>query len=148
MIKFSSKIQKKPKSEFSPITEKTPRKRQYDSNTKLSWSFSILDEDGPFSWTKCDSHQKYFEILKKKKAFEQMGLDEMGRGGSHNVDVQELSKEARDRLKEIKLDDTDQLYSLRLNGKNRIWGMLSNNILRILWWDPNHLVCLAQKKHT
>jgi hypothetical protein len=60
---------------------------------------------------------------------------------SHNISVSELIKEARDRLAEINLDDVDELFSLRLEGKIRIWGMLDNDVLKILWYDPKHEIC-------
>jgi hypothetical protein len=108
----------------------------------------MLDEAGPFGWHQCDSHEKYFEILVKKKAFEGMTFSDLGKNGSHNVESWKLCKEAKDRLAELSLDDIEQLYSLRLTGTNRVWCLLQGSVMRVLWWDPNHQVCPSIKKHT
>ncbi len=34
------------------------------------------------------------------------------------------------------------------NGKQRIWGIKDRNILKVLWWDPDHEVCPSLKKYT
>ena len=143
------KNKKTPQKAYEPSNQKIPRQQPLvNNNYKILWSFSILDEDGPFGWSQCTSHEKYFEILKKKKEFEKMSFEEIGKNGSHNVEVEKLSLPARKRLEDIHQEDIEQLYSLRLTGKNRIWGKLNNNILRILWWDPEHQVCPSEKKHT
>lgn len=45
-------------------------------------------------------------------------------------------------------DDLDQLFSLRLTVRKRVWGIKEGNIFWILWWDPEHEVCKSHKKHT
>ena len=72
----------------------------------------------------------------------------IGTNGSHPVALNDLDKTARDRLAELNLDDIDHLYSLRLSGTERVWGILDRSILKVLWWDPDHQVCPAAKKHT
>jgi len=62
--------------------------------------------------------------------------------------VASIIKDAQKRLEELKLDDVDQLYSLRLNGRERLWGIRSNDKFSILWWDPEHQICPAPLKHT
>jgi len=37
--------------------------------------------------------------------------------------------------------NTDALVSLRLSGKERVWGILQENALLLLWWDPGHEIC-------
>lgn len=68
--------------------------------------------------------------------------------GSHFIETSALSKPARNRLMEIQQDDVDQVYSLRVTGRRRIFGIRDGGVLRILWWDPDHDVCPAAKKHT
>ena len=59
-----------------------------------------------------------------------------------------LCSHAQKRLVEMKLDDVDEVHSLRLSGVHRVWGILTENVLTLLWWDPNHEVCPSLKKHT
>jgi hypothetical protein len=64
---------------------------------------------------------------------------------NHFISPAKLCKEARDRLRDLRLDDTDVLLTLRLSGKERVWGILDVNILLVLWWDPEHLVYPVEK---
>lgn len=65
---------------------------------------------------------------------------------SHPIAVTGICKEARDRLTDIKRDDVDELMSFRLTGPNRVWCIQAGNIMRALWWDPEHKICPAKKK--
>ena len=60
-----------------------------------------------------------------------------GKSKNHFVNVEDLSKEARDRLSELGIND-DQLYSLRLDGLSRIYGIRELNVLEIIWIDLSH----------
>jgi hypothetical protein len=88
-------------------------------------------------------------ILPKIKAFESMTWSEIeGRTGSHFVEVDKIIPAAQRRLAERGQGDIDELFSLRLAGKPRIWGIRDRHILKVLWWDPGHQVCPSPKKHT
>ncbi len=67
---------------------------------------------------------------------------------SHFVEKWKLDIAARRQLEERQLDDIDQVFSLRLGGTERVWGIRVGSVLRTLWWDPNHEICPSQKKHT
>lgn len=108
----------------------------------------MLDDTGPFGWHRCDSHEMYLEILKKKKNFESMTFTDLRQGGSHSVEVWKLCKDAQDRLADLNLDDLEELYSFRLTGTNRLWCIRHASIMRVLWWDPEHQVCPSGKRHT
>lgn len=62
-----------------------------------------------------------------------------GKSKNHFVNVEDLSKEARDRLNVLGIKE-DQLYSLRLDGLSRIYGIREVNILEIIWIDLFHEV--------
>lgn len=72
----------------------------------------------------------------------------VSRYGNHKMEVADLDKEARDRLVEIDLDDLDELWSLRLSGRERVWGTITRNVFSLLWWDPEHTVYPVSKKYT
>ena len=57
---------------------------------------------------------------------------------NHFVDVERCQKRAQDRLKQIGLEDIDRIYSLRLEGKLRLYGLREGAILILLWHDPHH----------
>jgi hypothetical protein len=80
--------------------------------------------------------------------FETMAWPEILGRNNHAIPLGDLCYAAQKRLVEIQQDDVDDLISLRLTGTMRVWGIRDRNILKILWWDPNHNVCPTQKRHT
>lgn len=71
-----------------------------------------------------------------------------GPSGSHSVDFDQLCAQAQARLAEIGRGELESLFSVRITGEQRVWGIKDVAILRIIWWDPEHSVCPSQKKHT
>lgn len=61
-----------------------------------------------------------------------------GKTNSHFVKVENLIKEARDRLNDLGLSDIDEIFSLRLEGEIRIYGPRKLNYMEIIWVDPEH----------
>lgn len=92
------------------------------------------------------SEDEFKEVLSKLRAFETMTWPEIERAGSHYVECSRLIKDAQVRLAELHLDDFDQLFSLRLQGKPRMWGLRIGNVFSVLWWDPEHAICPSIKK--
>ena len=94
------------------------------------------------------------KLYPKLLQFETMTWDEIrqqthggkGKSSSHNIDVDDLNPEAKERLKILKYDDRDKIYSLRLDGTIRIFGFKELNYLDIIWVDLNHEVCPSKKK--
>lgn len=142
------KLKKQPTAEFSPDEKKIPRVEKSAENTKFTWSFALLDKDGPFGWSRCATTEKYLEILSKKGAFEEMDITELYYRKCHSVEVSKLCNDAQKRLVEIKRDDLSSLFSFRLNGPNRVWCIKQGSVMRVLWWDPDHLVCPSLLKNT
>lgn len=139
---------KAPRSAFGGENRKVPRGAtpDYDGQFPL-WAFRIVDLGGPWCWSALNG-VALREVLQRLKELESMTWLAIAETGSHSIDVGALSRRARDRLIEIQQDDVDQVYSRRLTGRRRIFGIRDGGILRILWWDPEHEVCPAPKKHT
>jgi len=57
---------------------------------------------------------------------------------NHSLPVDEFVKKAKKRLEELKLDDHDELFSLRLNNTLRLYGIRDGRVLRFVWHDPHH----------
>ena len=132
--------------------EKKPRIEKhiisYDSVEPV-WKIGTLDTDGPWGWKQINIETIWKDIYAKLANFETMTWAVIKQSGSHLVAKSDIDSKAQRRLKKInQQDDIDELFSLRLTGKKRIWGIMDQNTLKILWWDPNHTVCQAQKKHT
>lgn len=92
-------------------------------------------------------YPKFKDIESKKwKELEMEQFGKKGKSKNHWVEVQKIIKPAQDRLKELKLDDIDSLYSIRITATQRIWGIRVQNYFQLLWYDFEHLVCPSQKK--
>ncbi len=147
------KKNKNPKSIFNDEEfNKTPKHLEPATckNHFISWQFRTMDLE-PY-WSRkiiSEDIEYYKKILDKLKSFECSKWNELetqsfgskGKSKHHSVDISNIIKEAQKRLIELHLDDIDQLFSLRLDGKSRIWGIRESGYLKILWFDPDHEIC-------
>ena len=143
---------KRPRVAFEPSAKKTPRAATdpgfYQSYP--SWRIRMLEFRDPFGWHQVD-RPLLDRIRERLKSFESMTWAQiLAEGGmrNHLVKKSDLCGEARERLVTLKQDDIDELLSLGLTAKERMWGILENGVVRLLWWDPYHEVCPSHKKHT
>jgi hypothetical protein len=111
------------------------------------WQIESLDLAGPFGWGNVDRNLLLNEILPKFKSFESMKWREILGPNSHGIRIADISREAQRRLEELKILDIDELVSLRLAGRIRVWGIKIHKTLRVLWWDPEHQVYPVPKRH-
>jgi len=145
--------EKKPATKFAPKNAKQPLPGvdldQAAQSERLSWRLSILDtHGGHFGWKKCGL-AKIEEIHEKLCHHEKMSIKEFHTlPGTNKIPVDRLSKKARDRIEELNLDDAEELFEIRLSGKERVWGTMTGAVFNLLWWDPNHEVYEVKKKHT
>lgn len=139
-----------PRSRFSPKQLKEPRSTSSGSESERpAWHVSSIDSRGRWGWQGLSSKDLWERIHPKLIDFESMTWAEIKRSGnSHSVDISQLCKEAQRRLIEIDQDDLDDLFSLRLSGTERLWGIRDGRVMRLLWWDPNHEVCPSVKRNT
>ena len=77
-----------------------------------------------------------------------MTFRELDDAGCHDIDVERLTPQAKNRLLELDRADWDSLYSLRVTGERRVWAQRVATRLNVLWWDPGHAVYPVAKKHT
>ena len=127
---------------------KSPRisKNNYNDGNAPEFRAGKMDVEGRWGWNN-SNNSKFDMKLFLEKVFENQKLSwqELKNNGSHDVDLDKIITEARKRLEEIEQDEIAQLYSLRLSGKMRMWGIKDNNIFWILWWDPHHEICPSVK---
>ena len=68
---------------------------------------------------------------------------------NHHVKTYELIKEAQKRLTTLKLDDYDEICSLRLDGTHRLYGILDEDgVFSIIWNDFEHEIYPSKKGNT
>lgn len=117
---------------------------------KPTWRLATMDNDGPFGWGRI-TRERLIDVQARLSHFESMTWHEIlivGKKFNHTVTVEQMSKAAQDRLVEIKMDDVDELVSLRVNARERVWGIRTGGLCSVLWWDPAHAVCPSKKKRT
>lgn len=142
------KKQKLAKHLQNPEPQKIPHSDPEIEGLPLAWRFSGCDRGGPFSWAALDHGKPFEEVMNRLREFEIKSWEELMRTGSHPVEVWKCERSAQDRLAEIKQDDLDELMSFRIAGKKRVWCIKDRNIMRILWWDPEHEICPAYLRNT
>ena len=96
------------------------------------------------------------KIYPKLQTFEENTWDEIRQyshrkkdksaSNNHFVSIQDLSKEAQERLNELGYSDRSEIYSLRLEGTIRIYGFREMNYMDIIWVDLNHEVYKPHKR--
>ncbi len=144
---------KSPKNKINPSSKKIPRTKEdpinYESK-EIAWHINTIDRLGNWGWNKLNKDVFWNDIFEKIKSFESMTWSEIKKNkkNNHSVKVSKICPEAQNRLGEIELDDVEELFSLRLGSKKRIWGIRNGRVLKILWWDPNHTVYCSFKKNT
>ncbi len=125
----------------APLGDKKPRVAVFPNEQCLpEFRADQMDMDGPWGWSRFDVIH-FQEILIKIFECQKITWQILYQKKSHLVDIAKLIPEAQKRLRIIGKDDLDQLYSLRISGKKRIWGIKEGNLLWLLWWDPEHAVC-------
>ena len=143
---------KKPTKKFTPPP--SLKKPRIDSTIKGSmnmypvWHLGMLDVNGPWGWNTIEKTFFFDKILPKVSNFESMFWKDIVGRNNHEIPVSSIISEAQKRLAQIRLDDTEVLFSFRLTGEQRIWGIKAGNIFKILWWDPKHQICPSLLKHT
>src|SRR5690242_3000238 len=144
---MSRKDQKKPKTFVSSSENKIPKLVPYSDSCFPEFRAGQMDMNGPWGWNKFDPLLMQ-DFLQKIFDSQKLTWQILRDNGSHLVQIDNLCAKARKRLFELRKDDCDELFSLRITGCKRIWGIKDGNILWLLWWDPDHEVCPSHKKHT
>ena len=86
-------------------------------------------------------------IINRLSSLETQTWGEIVGGENHFIKVSDFIGEAQNRMTELKLF-YDELFSLRIDGRRRIFGILEGGVLFFLWYDREHEICPAPKKHT
>ena len=123
------------------------------------WRLSLLDAEyvGQWHWqidrtttTRIVRFLTEMERLTWREIWDQQAGGERRRGAKHKlIPVDHLCKEAQQRIREIRLDDWEELFRFRLSGPERLWGILTDETPRVfypVWWDPDHKICPNKDK--
>ena len=112
---------------------------------KPLWKFRGIDLAGPWGCHEL-TKEHLLSLVEKLSDFETMTWSqiEQKRGKhapqNHEMPVAAICSKAQGRLKELKYDDVDVLYSLHIAQLRRLWGIRRGHVFHVLWWDPEHTV--------
>lgn len=109
----------------------------------------MFDVQGPFGFEPLNTTDATV-LVRKLASLESMTWGEIfkAKKRNHPNSTEHFAPEARKRLRQIELDDFEQLHSLRLGGTARIYGVWREGAFYVIWWDPEHRVYPVAKKRT
>ncbi|WAH58485.1 hypothetical protein LZ023_02535 [Pseudomonas silvicola] len=148
MAKGQPKVAKHRAALASDRPVKQPHSKDAQPTHYFSWRFGGIDKDGPFAWTSLDDPAEYKDVMERLHCFEGMDQKQLQMSGSHPIAISSLSREAQRRLEHIQQDDVDELMSFRITGPKRVFCIRERNVMRVLWYDAAHGVCLSKLKGT
>ncbi|MDP8223216.1 MAG: hypothetical protein P9L99_07655 [Candidatus Lernaella stagnicola] len=160
MARKKHNAQKKPKQRVKPLEKKTPQQSHNPDDFRekpFCWRVnkSYIDLDGPYGWKNVSTDALLFEVIKCLQDHEARQWKEVlndhdskGHKKNHDMPVDKLVTLAQKRLQEINKEEEDSLFSLRVSGKQRLWGIRKSSTLYLLWWDPDHKVYSVKRRHT
>ena len=151
-----------PKYGTEPSSDQTPRAHQGPSSTQSPrtsedpdeylrmnpvWRFSdLLLDDAPFSW-KGVQGKTLEKVVKRLGELEGKKFAEIKNTGSHEIDRGKLSEEFVAAVEvEGKVATLESIYSIRIEGKMRVFGFRYGHEIHIRWFDPEHKICPSQRK--
>lgn len=153
--KLMGKNKKKPykNPHFQPHAQKqaTALNIPDDGNQVVKWCFELFDRE--FCIRKdnrrhiqTESFQDVGHCLKpySKRTWGDITKDFQR---DHEISVEKITPAAQRRLEKLQLSDYTKLWSFRLTGLWRIWGIRNRNIFRVLWWDPEHQIYPTDKQN-
>ncbi len=121
-----------------------------------TWAFSKADHDHE-NWGIASNSAHIVDVLKHLGALECLGTwrnvftATSGRKSNtrnHAIPVENLDKKARERLIAMNLDDVDELHSIALDNRLRVFGIMLEGVYHVLWIDPEHSICPSAKRYT
>lgn len=111
------------------------------------WRLSLLDLEhaGSWSWSVDeDALRKIIVFLTEMERLTwtqiKMQIGGSGHKKHHSQLVDTLCPEARRRLRELQLDDFDEMFRFRVGSALRLWGILDDDVFYPVWWDAGHQV--------
>ena len=109
---------------------------------KAAWRVNKIQMADPYGWHDMDS-QTLGYIRGKLSAFESMTWNEIftvAKKQNHSISVESLKCRDAKRWMQENMPDQTELWTLRLSGKERIWGVFAEGAYLIVFWDPNHKI--------
>jgi hypothetical protein len=142
---MAGKNRKTPFASIVPSQEKTPRtaaELPLYTDQKAAWRVSKIQLIEPYGWHELSP----FEVAKikdrlssfEKNTWKEIFVDQAR--FHHRISADELKCSTARQWMKKNMPDQDYLWTLRVTGAERIWGILSQGAYQVLFWDPEHLI--------
>jgi hypothetical protein len=136
-----AKQKKGPRQLVPPAALKQPKVefRENWMEMRPAWRVSLLEMVDPFGWHIVGAGDAD-RIRQRLGHFESMYWRDIIGQHNHFIAANRICPDAQNRLNVLRQDDIDAVMSLRVTGAGRVWGIMEHNVMKVLWWDPQHLV--------
>jgi hypothetical protein len=115
---------------------------------KAAWRINRLQMVDPYGFHTLSSAEACY-IQTKLAEFERKTWNEIftiEKHWNHALSVSQFKcPKARKWMRE-NMPDQNELWTLRLSGAERIWGVFSEGVYLVVFWDPKHLIWETDKK--
>ncbi len=142
-----TKSKKRPIFKNEPSISKIPKIGIPREDGSIIFSFLKFDCQSKWSITgKAPTHD-FWEIGGKLKNFQQMQWKDLAANqeNHHSVPIYKIRKDAQKVACDLKIDDYEDIWSLRLTGTQRLWGIKEGQYFMAIWWDPDHQIYPPKK---
>ena len=151
----STKSTGNPKPQVSKRTNKSEDTAESYYDKYPRWMFQRCDFDHSKWGMLCNSGKltdffRYLSNLECQKWGEIL-TDKSGRRSNtrnHHIPLTDIIREAQKRATEINVDEFDDLCSIAVSGRMRVWGYIIDGLFYIIWFDPEHEIYPSEKRHT
>jgi hypothetical protein len=117
------------------------------NHLKASWRLRSVQTVDPYGWHELEL-QELLELRTKLSSFESMTWNEIfveGKKRNHDIPVAKLKCDNARRWMLRNMPDQPTLWTLRLSGAERVWGVFSGGSYQIVFWDPEHKIYPTEK---
>jgi hypothetical protein len=109
---------------------------------KACWRVKRVQVVDPYGWHDLTASDLVY-IRSKLSEFETMTWNEIfidGKKWNHSIQISQLRcAKARKWLRD-NLPDQLELWTIRFNNRQRVWGIFGEGAYQIIFWDPTHQI--------
>ena len=127
-----------------------PKEEVQTDHLNMLFSFKYFDYEWDYSFKHISNDKNRVErLLKHLVEFSSCTWNEFKQNKKHHhtCKLEKFTKKARDRFEYRNYQDVndDELFSLSLCNKERIYGIRTGRILNVIWYDKNHELYKSNK---